>query len=72
MFGSVTWNFVIQIVDEAYGIADQSWIDATESTPAGMTLTQLQAQMEALRTSDAGAPFEFGSGPRGPAPSRKN
>ena len=70
---TLTWNFVVQIVDEAYAIADQTWIEATGSTPAGMTPTQLQAQMEALKTSGGGAPFAFSSGrPRGPVRRRKN
>lgn len=57
----MTWSFVENIVDEAYGIADSTWIEATGKTPAGMTLAQLEAQMHALKTSDIGMPFAFGS-----------
>ena len=45
---TVTWNFVTKIVDEVYAIADKSWIKAGGQTPAGMTLKQLEAQMQSL------------------------
>ncbi len=46
----VTWSFVTNIVDEVYAIADQSWIENTKKSPAGMTLAQLEAQMQALKS----------------------
>jgi hypothetical protein len=58
---TMTWPFVVNIVDEAYAIADKSWLESCGKTPAGMTLTQLEAQMHALKTSDLGTPFAFAS-----------
>jgi hypothetical protein len=46
---TLTWAFVNKIVDEVYAIADQSWITATQKTPGGLTLAQLQQQMEGLK-----------------------
>jgi hypothetical protein len=58
---TMTWSFVTNIVDEVYAIADGSWIEAGGSTPAGLTLSQLESQMEALKVSTVGAPFAFQS-----------
>ena len=45
---TMTWAFVNNIVDEAYAIADRSWVEATGKTPANMTPAQLEQQMQAL------------------------
>lgn len=45
----MTWEFFSSFVDEAYAIADRTWIDATGRTPLGMTIAELEAQMQALR-----------------------
>jgi hypothetical protein len=45
---TMTWAFFDKYVDEAYAIADKLWIDATGKTPGGLTLAQLEAQMNAL------------------------
>ena len=45
---TMTWAFVSQVVDEAYAIADNSWVSATGKTPAGLSITELQDQMQAL------------------------
>jgi len=46
----LTWAFICNIVDEAYAIADRAWIEATGTTPAGLSLAQLEEQMQALRS----------------------
>ncbi len=45
----MTWSFVVNVVDEIYLLVDQSWIEATGLTPAGITLTELEQQMQYLR-----------------------
>jgi len=45
---TLTWDFIGAIVDEAYALVDKSWLDATQKTPAGLTLAQLQAAMKDL------------------------
>jgi len=45
----MTWQFFSTYVDEAYAIADADWVEATGKTPAGMTVTQLEQQMQALK-----------------------
>jgi hypothetical protein len=49
----MTWDFFATYVDEVYAIADKAWVDATGQTPAGMTVAELEAQMQGLQ--DAGA-----------------
>ena len=43
------WGFFDKFVDEVYAIADSTWIEAKGTTPAGLTLAQLETQMSALR-----------------------
>lgn len=45
----MTWAFWSAYVDEAYLIADADWITATGKSPAGLALTDLETQMQALR-----------------------
>lgn len=45
----MTWEFFSTFVDETYAIADHVWIEATGLTPLGMSLAELEAQMQALR-----------------------
>ena len=45
---TMTWAFFAKYVDEVYAIADKMWVDAKGTTPAGMTLAQLETQMKAL------------------------
>jgi hypothetical protein len=45
----MTWAFITNIVDEVYAIADAAWIASGGQTPAGMTLAQLEAQMQAIK-----------------------
>jgi hypothetical protein len=47
---TMTWAFVTKFVDEIYAIADAAWIEATGMTPAGLTLAELEEQMQALKT----------------------
>jgi len=49
----MTWQFFSKFVDEVYAIADSTWVDAGGKTPAGMTLAQLEAQMQALKGTAA-------------------
>ena len=52
---TMTWEFFAKYVDEVYAIADQAWVDATGKTPGGLSMQQLQAQMQALNESPAPA-----------------
>lgn len=45
----MTWEFFSTFVDETYAIADRVWIEATGLTPLGLSLAELEAQMQALR-----------------------
>lgn len=51
----MTWAFFNQFTDEAYAIADPDWIAATGKSPAGLSITDLEAQMEALRSQSSGS-----------------
>jgi hypothetical protein len=46
---TMTWAFFEKFVDEAYAIADPEWISAKKTTPAGLTIRQLQQAMQALK-----------------------
>ncbi|PWC37513.1 hypothetical protein [Azospirillum sp. TSO35-2] len=46
---TMTWAFFAQYVDEVYAIVDTSWIENGGTTPAGLTLAQLESQMAALK-----------------------
>jgi hypothetical protein len=46
---TMTWEFFGQFVDEVYAIADPDWIAKTGQTVGGLTLDQLEAQMQALK-----------------------
>jgi hypothetical protein len=48
---TMTWGFFAQYVDEVYAIADPAWVQKTGKTPGGFTLSQLEAQMSALKGS---------------------
>lgn len=48
---TMTWEFFAHFVDEVYAIADAGWIGSKGTTPAGFTLSQLEAQMKALKDS---------------------
>lgn len=58
-FGVMSWGqkyrmtaaFFAKFVDEAYGPIDGAWITAKGTTPGGLTLDQLKAQMQALRVA---------------------
>jgi hypothetical protein len=43
--------FLAQYCEEAYAIADRSWVEATGKTPLGMSLPELESQMQALRNA---------------------
>jgi len=45
---TMTWAFFAKYVDESYAIADASWITSKGTSPAGLTLAELEQQMKAL------------------------
>lgn len=46
---TMTWDFFARFVDEVYAIADSEWIDSGGKTPGGLTLEELEVQMQALK-----------------------
>lgn len=46
---SMTWAFFGQFVDEVYALADQSWLESTGKTLGGLTLADLEQQMQAIK-----------------------
>jgi hypothetical protein len=48
---TMTWAFFAKYVDEVYAIADQSWIESKGMSPGGLSLTELEAQMQAIAQS---------------------
>jgi len=47
----MTWEFFNFAVDEAYALADAEWISAKGTSPGGLTVQQLEEQMQALKES---------------------
>lgn len=45
----MTWAFFSFAVDEAYALADLDWINAKGTSPGGLTISQLEEQMQALK-----------------------
>ena len=45
---TMTWAFFAKYVDEVYAIADNTWFDTTGKTPGGLSLAELEQQMQAL------------------------
>ncbi len=45
---TMTWDFFATFVDEVYAIADEDWVAATGKTPGGLSLADLEKQMQAL------------------------
>lgn len=48
---TMTWEFFAHFVDEVYAIADSEWVEATGKTPGGLTLAELETQMQGLKKS---------------------
>lgn len=48
-FYKMTWPFFAKYVDEVYAIADNTWINTKHLTPLGLTIEELEAQMQALK-----------------------
>jgi hypothetical protein len=46
---TMSWGFFGLYVDEVYAIADRDWTNIKRTTPCGLTLGQLEAEMRALR-----------------------
>lgn len=53
----MTWAFLAQYADEAYGLVNQYWVEKTGKTPANMTLPELQQQMQAICQPLVGMPL---------------
>ena len=47
----MTWEFFAHFVDEVYAIADNGWLTAKRTSPGGLTLEELETQMQALKGS---------------------
>jgi hypothetical protein len=48
---TMTWEFFAHFVDEVYAIADVEWIKNIGTSPGGLTLDELEAQMNGLKGS---------------------
>jgi hypothetical protein len=46
---TMTWAFFAKYVDEVYAIADPGWISSKGTSPGGLSLADLEAQMQALK-----------------------
>lgn len=46
---TMTWRFWGAYVDEAYALIDTEWLKATGLTPLGISLAQLEEQMQAIK-----------------------
>jgi hypothetical protein len=46
---TMTWSFFAKYVDEVYAIADPAWVASKGTTPGGLSLINLEAQMKALK-----------------------
>lgn len=45
----MTWEFFVNYTDEAYGIVDQSWINATGRNPLGLSIAELEDLMSSIK-----------------------
>jgi hypothetical protein len=45
------WRSFAKYVDETYAIADSTWIGGDGKTPGGLSLAELEQQMQALKTA---------------------
>jgi len=66
---TMTWEFFATYVDEVYAIADDAWIGAKATTPGGLSLAELEAQMAALK--EAAPPAAQKTARARPAAARK-
>lgn len=48
---TMTWEFFAHFVDEVYAIADNDWIEKTGKSPGGLSLAELEVQMQSLKES---------------------
>jgi hypothetical protein len=46
---TMTWDFFTTYVDEVYAIADSEWFTSKKTTPGGLSIEELEAQMQALK-----------------------
>lgn len=45
----MTWAFFGKFCEEAYALADPDWVEATGKTPGGLSLEELETQLQALK-----------------------
>jgi hypothetical protein len=45
---TMTWRFFAKYVDETYAICDKTWVESGGKTPGGLSLAQLEQQMQYL------------------------
>jgi hypothetical protein len=48
---TMTWAFFAKYVDEVYAIADATWVEQKGTSPGGLSLAALEAQMAALKAA---------------------
>jgi hypothetical protein len=46
---TLTWAYLSKYTHEAYALADSSWMSAKGTSPAGLSMEQLQHQMQGLK-----------------------
>jgi len=46
---TMTWDFFARYVDEVYAIADPTWIGAKGTSPGGLSLAEIEQQMQGIR-----------------------
>jgi hypothetical protein len=46
---TMTWTFFDVFVDEGYAIVDSEWVTAKNTTPLGMSITELESVMASMR-----------------------
>lgn len=47
----MTWAFFEHFVEEVYALVDADWVNSKGTTPAGLTLAEWEAQVEALKAA---------------------
>jgi hypothetical protein len=46
---TMTWAFFAEYVDEVYALANNDWINSKGTSPGGLTIEELEAQMQAIK-----------------------
>ena len=48
---TMTLDFLVKYADEAYALVDRDWLTQKQTTPAGLSLDQIEAEIAALGTA---------------------